>query len=139
MKNNLKSEWYTCIKPSFTPPSYVFPIVWTALYIMIALSFAKVLQSQVSTERYYLIIGAFIVNLLLNIAWTWAYFGARNAKLALAIIALLWISIIALIIWVHPIYPTAAYLLIPYLLWVTFASLLNGASALKETSCAQLL
>jgi benzodiazapine receptor len=135
MKETLQSKWYQCIKPSFTPPSIVFPIVWTALYTMLAVSLAYILQMSLPPTQYYWILAAFAINLALNIAWTWAYFGMRQPMKALIVIVLLWLSIIALIVLIHPVNPMAAYLLIPYLIWVAFAAVLNVFSVMADVGC----
>lgn len=132
-----RSPWYQCIRPSITPPNIVFPIVWSILYILIAVSLANAFLLPASTGKMWLLVG-FAINLALNLAWTFLYFKKRNIKGALAVIVLLWLTIA----WIY----TASYrlhtrkwkahILMPYLLWVAFASVLNGLSILKEKECS---
>ena len=116
-------EWYESLKKSsFTPESYVFPIVWTLLYIMIALSGYKYI-SENSEDAYGIII--FSIQIFLNVIWTYLFFTLREPKLALADIGLLWITIFLTINRFNKKSKLAAYLLIPYLGWVSYAGYLN--------------
>jgi tryptophan-rich sensory protein len=128
---SVKSTWYDCIKPSITPPSFVFPIVWTTLYIFIAIAFARTIDNFTQT---WFIILLFLGNFALNILWCWAYFGAKRIQLSFLLILLLVASIIAIIFssrdWV------VIILLLPYLAWVSFATYLNYRSIEKEKECA---
>ena len=119
-------SWYSKLnKPSFNPPNWVFGPVWTILYIMMGISFYLVWTSGKKNIKTAIII--FAVQLALNLLWSILFFGMHNPMLAFIEIALLWISILATIILFYRISPLAAYLLIPYLLWVSFASALNFA------------
>ena len=80
----VNSKWYSCIKPTITPPSFIFPIVWTILYILIGIAFAKELQDANANKTTIIL---FTVNLLLNIVWCYFYFGQK--KLSMALILLL--------------------------------------------------
>jgi tryptophan-rich sensory protein len=108
----VQSDWYENNKPSITPPNYLFGPVWTILYILIGISL-------------YLAFYLFAANLILNALWSIFFFSMQNPVLALIDIILLWFSILALIIYNYKISHTSSYLLIPYLLWVTFATALN--------------
>ncbi len=121
------TEWYQSIKPEITPPSYVFPIVWNVLFLMIAMSlyFSWINSSKVLKKK---VAFAFGLNLFLNVLWSFFYFGMRNPALAFFDLIALWLSIILLIAITYKIKKTAAYLLIPYLLWVSFAGVLNYLS-----------
>jgi benzodiazapine receptor len=122
------TTWFiTLAKPSFNPPSWLFGPVWTILYIMIGVSLFLVWTTKVNKnlkKKAYWIFG---IQLVLNAMWSIVFFGAQNPGLAFIVIVLLWISIILNMIWFYKIRKSAGYLLIPYLLWVSFASVLNFA------------
>lgn len=118
-------DWYQSIRPAITPPNYVFPIVWNILFFLIALSLYFVLVKSRKIKDIALVYG---LNFLLNILWSGLYFGMRNPKLAFFEIIILWISILSMIIFSYKIDKKASYVLIPYLLWVSFAAILNYLS-----------
>ncbi len=120
-------EWYeTLKKPSWRPPNIAFPIVWTALYAMIAAS-GWLVWHAAPPESLPLAMTLYGVQLVLNAAWSALFFGMRRMRAALVDLAALWVSILALIVVFLPIDRTAALLLSPYLLWVTIAGALNRA------------
>lgn len=111
-------------RPAWSPPKWLFAPVWTLLYVMIAVSGWLVWKtSGFAGATVPLVLWA--IQLLLNATWTPIFFGWRRPDLAFANIALLWIAIVATISAFQPISLAAAILLLPYLLWVTFASALN--------------
>ncbi len=116
--------WYVNIsKPSFNPPNWIFGPVWTALYIMMGIAFFLVWKSNVPVkEKAYLFFG---LQLILNFFWSILFFSMHALGVALIEIILMWVSILLTIVSFYPISKPAAYLLIPYLLWVSFASVLN--------------
>jgi translocator protein len=115
-------QWYlTLNKPSWTPPGWVFPVVWTTLYVMIAI--AGYLVWQVKGWSPVVIVWG--TQLLLNALWSWIMFGQKKIGLALGDIVLMWIAIAAFIVLAWPVSRTAAYLFMPYLLWVSIAFTLN--------------
>ena len=117
-------EWYQNLtKPSFQPPNWVFAPAWTTLYILIAISAYLIYTSQKEGSRMVLIILA--GNLVLNVLWSLFFFTQHNLLLALIDLILLWISIIAIIAKARQISCLSAWLLVPYLLWVSFAGVLN--------------
>ncbi len=118
------SEWYKSVKPGIAPPDHVFPVVWTILYVLIALSlyFAWTKESHLSGSSLLKLFGA---NLILNASWSIFFFGLKNPLASLVTLIVLWVSIISLIILTYRINKTSSYLLIPYLLWVSFAGILN--------------
>lgn len=119
--------WYqTLNKPVFNPPSFLFGPVWTVLYILMGISFYLILMAPKSNLRKNAIV-IFIVQLTLNFAWSFLFFKFHVLGLAFAEIILIWLSIIFMIVVFKKVDRTAAYLQIPYLLWVSFASVLNGA------------
>lgn len=118
-------NWYYSIKPSITPPNIVFPIVWTILFFMIALS---IYFSWIASDEKKKVIVLFGINLFLNVLWSFFYFKMHNVFGAFIVIILLLISILYLIRFTWKFSRKASYLLIPYLLWVSFASILNYMS-----------
>ena len=118
--------WYVNIeKPSFNPPNYLFGPVWTTLYILMGISFYMILQAQ-KNELRTKAIAVFCIQLFLNFWWSFIFFKYQLLGLAFIEIILIWLSIAAMIIIFFEINKTAALLQIPYLLWVSFASVLNG-------------
>ncbi|WP_299218089.1 TspO/MBR family protein [uncultured Aquimarina sp.] len=120
------STWYVALeKPSFTPPNWLFAPVWTVLYILMGIA-AGIVWSKgfyhkwVKTALYH-----FGFQLLLNAAWSIFFFGMRNPLIALVDILALFILLLFTIKWFKVVNSTAAYLLIPYLIWVAFATALN--------------
>lgn len=111
--------WYATLnKPFFSPPNFIFAPVWTTLYILMGISLYLVWQKgKVPT--------IFWIQLILNFLWSILFFGLKNPVLGFVEIVVLWITIFLTIKNFYPISKWAAYLLIPYLLWVTFASILN--------------
>ena len=124
---NVKSipKWYSKLrKPRFNPPARIFGPVWTILYLMMGISFYLIWTSDKSI---YLASIIFAIQLIFNFAWSGIFFGAHKPGLAFIEIIFLWLSIIATIVMFYPISQLASYLLVPYLLWVSFASVLNFA------------
>ena len=120
-------KWYESLrKPSWRPPNWLFAPVWTALYLMIALAgwlvwrFAGFGGATTALTLY-------TVQILLNAAWTPVFFGRHRPDLGFAVIAALWLSIAATIVAFAHISAVAAWLMVPYFVWVAFASCLNFA------------
>jgi len=123
------TNWYpTLLKPSWTPPSFLFGPVWTILYILIGISLYLVWKKapSVKVSR---VLWVFYLQLLLNALWSFIFFGAHLLWLAYFEILLLWTIIIINIFMAYRINKTAGWLLFPYFLWVSFASVLNFATA----------
>ena len=119
--------WYYQIqKPSWTPPSWLFGPVWTALYLMMAVA-AWLVWRQGGWAAHKRALGLFLVQLVLNAAWSGLFFGLHSPALGMIGIVLLWIAILLTILAFLRVSRTAGWLLVPYLLWVTFASALNFA------------
>lgn len=120
------NDWYlTLNKPSFNPPSWIFAPVWTVLYIMMGVAAGLVWAKGfyhvwVKTALYH-----FGFQLLFNALWSIVFFGFKNPFWALLVILTLLILILFTIKWFKVVSRPAAYLLIPYLLWVCFATVLN--------------
>jgi len=125
---NTDTEWYNSIRPEITPPNWVFPIVWNILFILIALSLYFSWISAKNKKAKRKIIMVFGINFILNIFWSILYFGLKNPFLALIEIFFLWSSIMLMVYVVYDVNRKAGYLLIPYLLWVSFAIVLNYLS-----------
>lgn len=118
-------EWYsTLIKPSFNPPNKLFGPVWTVLYILMGISLFRISDLVKSKERNQALI-VFGIQLVLNFLWSILFFKFHLVGLALVDIILLWISIFIMILQFRKLDAVSSFLQIPYLLWVSFASILN--------------
>jgi tryptophan-rich sensory protein len=121
------SGWYPALrKPSFNPPSAVFGPVWTVLYLLMGVTLYRLLRSPRGPARNRAL-GAFGAQLALNAAWSPLFFRFHRIGGALLDIVALWGAIVAMIRAVRKVDAPAAWPQIPYLLWVTFATALNGA------------
>jgi translocator protein len=119
-------QWYATLqKPSFNPPNWLFAPVWTVLYILIAVAAYLVYHQRDSSSLYRRARVVYFVQLLLNFAWSAVFFGMHQVAGGLVVIILLLMSIAANIYYFGKFSKTAAALLVPYLLWVSFASVLN--------------
>jgi translocator protein len=115
-------DWYRKLsKPTWTPPNWVFGPVWSVLYIMIAIAGWLVWRDGQPG----LALGLWVAQLLLNAAWSGLFFGMRRMDLALYDIALMWLAVAGFIIAASLISTVAAWLFVPYLIWVTIAGTLN--------------
>ncbi len=122
--------WYpVLVKPSFNPPAWLFGPVWTVLYATMGLALYFVIAKQTSLGKTSAVV-AFVVQLLLNSLWSPAFFGMRSPELGLVVILLLVFAIIVTTALFFRISRTAGALMIPYLAWVGFATVLNAAIAL---------
>jgi translocator protein len=114
--------WYKSLKrPSWTPPDWAFPVVWTILYVMIAIAGWLVWKAQGLGPA--LVVWG--VNIVVNALWSYFMFGRKNIALALADVALLWLLTAAFIVIANSVDKTAGWLFVPYLVWVSIASALN--------------
>ena len=119
--------WYVSLnKPSFNPPNYLFAPVWTVLYIFMGIALYLIWKLPETKKRDNAMI-IFFVQLCLNFCWSLIFFNMQEIGLALIDIILLLFGIIASIAAFKPLSKTAAWLLFPYLLWVSFATVLNYA------------
>ena len=122
--------WYTTINKSpLNPPSWVFAPVWTALFIMMGIA-AGIIWLSEKNEARKKALTVFGVQLVLNTLWSIIFFGMKNPPLAFIEIIVLWFAILYTIILFRKINRKAAYLLIPYILWVSFASILTLSVAI---------
>jgi len=114
--------WYpTLIKPSFKPPNWLFAPVWTALFLLMAIAMFLVWKKDKKG------LGIFFTQLVFNILWSIMFFGLKSPLLGFIVIVVLWILILMTIVKFFKISKPAGWLLIPYILWVSFASILNLA------------
>lgn len=119
------SDWYKQLKkPPWTPPNWAFPIMWTILYIMMGVAAWQV-WVQGGFEKQGIPLLVYLFQLFLNFLWTPLFFGMHNPGAAFADITLLWFAIAATIYLFWHVKPVAAYLLVPYIIWVTLASTIN--------------
>lgn len=115
---------YSNIKqPILTPPAAVFPVVWTVLYILLGISSYMIYESQSPLKNRALVV--YGVQLLFNFIWPFIFFGANMFLLAFVVLMILWALSVWMIVLFYQIKPIAAYLQIPYILWLTFAAYLN--------------
>ena len=119
-------SWYTTIeKPEWNPPGWVFAPVWTTLYILMGIALFLVWKHPAPDHRKRAAVIFFGLQLLLNFAWSFIFFDQHRIGLALADIILLWLTILITIFLFAKISRPAAWLLVPYISWVSFAGLLN--------------
>ena len=119
-------NWYSqLIKPTWSPPSWIFGPVWTFLYILIAFSFAKVFLMVYQKQIPALVALPFVLNLIFNFSFTYFQFGLKNNLLAATDILLVLITLIWAIIAIYPHLKWISYIQIPYLIWVSFATVLQ--------------
>ncbi|MDB4999617.1 MAG: TspO protein [Mucilaginibacter sp.] len=119
-------SWYiTLHKPAFNPPNWLFAPVWVTIYILIGIAAYLVWKLRNGSATYKTTVIIYIIQLLLNLSWSIAFFGMHQIFAALIIIISLLVAIILNINWFGLFSKVAAWLLVPYLLWVSFASFLN--------------
>lgn len=119
------SGWYSTLnKPSFNPPNWLFGPVWVTLYTLMGVSLFLIWQQKEKTDIKPAL-GIFAVQLILNTLWSVIFFGLHQPFFAFIEIIALWASILMTILVFHKVSGIAAYLLIPYFLWVSFAGILN--------------
>jgi tryptophan-rich sensory protein len=119
--------WYASLqKPAFTPPNWAFPVAWTLLYAMMAYALWRILSLPENRSGRSAAITAFFAQLVLNGMWSFAFFGGKSPLAGLVVIAALIVAIIMTIRAFWRLDRTAGLLLVPYLAWVAYATLLNG-------------
>ena len=118
--------WYvTAVKPPFNPPNWLFAPVWTVLYITIGVALYFVWKTDTRTRWKQYAIAAFAVQMVLNFCWSFIFFKLEEPGWALLEIIALWLSIVWMIVSFTRVSPVTGWILAPYLLWVSFAVLLN--------------
>jgi tryptophan-rich sensory protein len=125
-KNDITGWYATLVKPGFNPPNYLFGPVWSLLYVLMGVSIYMVISTPPSSNRREGIL-IFAAQLFLNFWWSIIFFSIHRIDFALAEIVLLWLFILWMILAFLKLRPAAGYLMIPYLLWVSFATALNFA------------
>ena len=118
-------DWYAALsKPTWNPPNWLFGPVWGILYLLMAIA-AWLVWRKSGFAGAAIPLGIFVLQLGLNAAWSWLFFGRHELGLALIEILVLWGAILGTIIGFWRLNPISGILLVPYLLWVTFAAVLN--------------
>lgn len=119
-------EWYaTLLKPTWAPPAWIFGPVWTVLYAIIIASFSFVFLKAFRGNIPAIVALPFALNIIFNIAFTPIQFGLQNNLLAALDITLVLTTLIAALVMIYPYYPLVTYVNIPYLAWVSFATILQ--------------
>lgn len=122
--------WYDQLnKPFFQPPSWLFAPVWTVLYTLMGIAF-YLIWTQKNSPHKKCALHLFAIQLFLNAIWSPIFFGAKETSIALGVIILLVVFVSFTIVTFHRLRPIAAYLLIPYWLWISFATVLNKSIVL---------
>lgn len=122
---NSLANWYpVLIKPSWTPPAWVFGPVWLTLYTLMAISAYLIWEKKNKTHAD-LALKVYAGHLAINALWSIVFFGMQDVAMALLIIIVLWFLIVGMMLLFYPIRRAAAWLLVPYLIWVTLATALN--------------
>lgn len=120
--------WYaSLVRPTFSPPNWIFGPVWITLYFLMGVALFLIWQKGLKDKKNIFAFRFFISHLFINSIWSIIFFGLQNPLWAFFDIILLWFMIAVLIIKFSEIDKRAAYLLVPYMLWVSFASVLNFA------------
>jgi len=118
--------WYVNLnKPIFNPPNWLFGPVWTMLYILMGIALFLVWQKGLKNKNVRFAFWFFIMHLAFNTLWSIIFFGVKNIGLAMVDIAILWLMVLALLYFFYEIDKRATWLIVPYFLWISFASLLN--------------
>jgi benzodiazapine receptor len=122
------ATWYpTLVKPSFNPPNWAFPAAWTTLFVFMGIAAGLVWDKiEIKKGEVQNALLFFFIQLALNALWSFLFFGLKNPMLALIEIILLWLMIYETYMKFNKIDKIAGYLFVPYLLWVSFAIILNG-------------
>ena len=121
-----QGTWYASIdKPDWNPPGWVFGPVWTSLYILMGIAFYLIWKSDTPRRQKNAAMILWVVQLVLNFLWSFIFFEQHELGLAVIEIILLWLAILATIFAFARISRLAAWLLVPYISWVSFASILT--------------
>ena len=118
--------WYAALaKPPFSPPNWLFGPVWTLLYALMGISAYLVWRKGLGDAKVRVALSVFIVQLVLNSIWSIAFFGLRSPMAGFVVIVALWLAILMTIVKFKELSMAASVLLVPYILWVSFAAVLN--------------
>lgn len=127
----VESKWYECIKPKITPPAIVFPIVWTILYVLFAIAFGRTLHLYASD---FALVFAFILNLICNALWCYLFFAGKSLVPAIITIVTLMLTLVAIFVRASQ-DRFVRYSMVPYMAWVTFATVLNAMALPNGPKC----
>lgn len=120
-----ENRWYAAlVRPGITPPDWVFPVAWSALYVLMGLALAMIINARGSRLRG-LGIALFVVQLLLNLAWSPLFFGMHQVSSALILLVAIFVAALVTTLVFGRIRAAAAWLMAPYLVWLCFAGVLN--------------
>lgn len=122
---HMPGEWYASLaKPSWNPPNWIFAPVWSVLYVLMGVA-AWLVWRRAGFSGAGTALGLFAVQLMLNALWSYLFFGLHRIDLALLDIVILWAAILAVTVLFWRVHKWAGGLMLPYIAWVSFASLLN--------------
>ena len=120
------STWYSTLeKPSFTPPNWLFAPAWITLYLLMGISAFSIWRRGLESRRIQIALSIFLIQLTLNALWSVVFFGLQSPFYGVIVIVALWIAILFTILHFFKISTAAGALLLPYILWVSFATALN--------------
>ncbi|MBP6860306.1 MAG: tryptophan-rich sensory protein [Candidatus Pacebacteria bacterium] len=120
------ADWYDTInRPSLVPPDWVFGVVWPTLFFLMGIAAFLVWRKGLSAPFVRIALSVFLFQLVLNMLWSYLFFGIKSLGGAAIEVMVLWAAILATIVLFARVSRTAAWLLVPYLLWVSFATYLN--------------
>jgi benzodiazapine receptor len=126
-------EWYPSLeKPWYTPPSWLFGPAWLLLYVLMGWASWRVWGLGLDTPGVALALGVYLAHLVVNGLWSILFFGLRRPDWALAEVGLLWLGVLASLLLFWRVDPFAGALLVPYLLWVSFAAVLNRGVVIRN-------
>jgi tryptophan-rich sensory protein len=120
--------WYATLeKPTFNPPNWLFAPVWTLLYILMGIAAFLVWRKGLENRQVRIALVVFLIQLVLNALWSVVFFGLESPLYGLIVISILWVAILVTVLKFFKISWVASVLMWPYLLWVTFAAVLNSS------------
>ena len=121
--------WYDRLsKPAWTPPNWLFPLAWTALYLILAFTAARVAPLEGAAYP----MAFWALQIALNTLWTPVFFGLRRLRAALVVIGGLWLAVVGALVSFWMVDPLSGWLLVPYLVWVSYAGALNAAILMRN-------
>jgi len=126
----IKTGWYqTLVKSSLNPPNWVFAPAWTILFALMGIAAFLIYEKGPKKKKVQIALKVFLAQFVFNIAWSFLFFGAKLPRVAFGEIIILWLLILATLVRFYRISKAAGIVLLPYLLWVSFASYLNWSVA----------
>jgi len=122
------ATWYATLeKPWFTPPNWVFAPVWLTLFVLMGIAVFLVWRRGLSNRQVKVAMAVFAVQLILNVLWSVAFFGLKSPLAGLVVIVILWVAILMTLLCFFKISRSAGFLLLPYIVWVSIAAVLNAS------------